>query len=290
MLSKAIRTRGNAAAAVALTKIADIGAVKHLMGTVDKAVGRAAKGLTTPAEAKGPRIVGGSARGPRESKREPLAARYRTAIGKLDEMENQGSSVSERAMASTRDLAQHAPNVSQAFALSMARAAAFLSSKRPVPLMPADPYSARAPSVLDTDKAAFLRSYEAVTNPMSVLRRFEEGTVTSEDAEALKETAPKVYAELQEAVMSEVAKRHAQGKPMPFKQRVQMGLLFDVPADPCLDKATYKSLQANVFTPPQPQQPPSGGGKSNAPRRPVKLPGTGMSPLDKLAQNGAGRK
>ncbi len=283
MLSKGIRERGDAAAAVALTKIADIGAVKHLMGTVDKAVGRAAKGLTSTAE-KTARKTGTSA------PREPLAARYRAAEAKLSAMENQHSSISERAMASTKDLAQHAPNVSQAFAMSMARAAAFLSSKRPQPLMPADPYTGRAPSILDTDKLAFLRSYEAVTNPMGILKRFEQGTVTPEDTEALKATAPTVYAELQQAVMKEVGLRHAQGKPMPFKQRVQMGLLFDVPADPCLDKANYKALQANVFTPPAPPQPPSGGGKSNAPRRPVKLPGTGMSPLDKLAQNGAGRR
>ncbi len=269
ILSKSIRERGNAAAAVALTKIADIGAVKHLMGTVDKAVGKAAKGLTSTE-----RVARSGAKAPA---RESLSVRYREAEAKLSAMENQHSTISERAMASTRDLAQHAPNVSQAFAMSMARAAAFLSSKRPQPLMPADPYTNRAPSILDTDKLSFLRSYEAVTNPMGVLERFERGEVRIEDAEALKATAPKVYEELQAAVMKEVGMRHAQGKPMPFKKRVEMGLLFDVPADPCLDKQTYKALQQNVFTPPQPQQPPSGGGKSNAPRRPVKnMP----SPLD----------
>ncbi len=277
MLSKSVMDRGNAAAAVALTKIADIGAVRHLLGTVDNAVGRAAKGLTRVVEAKpGPklRVIGGSARTREDTK--PLAQRYRDATAKLDAMENQGSPVAERALAATQDLAQHAPNVSQSFALAMSRAAAFLSSKRPQPLSPADPFSAREPSILDSDKLAFIRSWDAATNPMGVLDRFERGIVTPEDTEALKAVAPKVYADLQTKVMNEIATRRAAGKPMPFKQRMSLGLLFDTPTDPSLEPATYKALQANVFTPPADAPKPKGG-KSNAPRRPVK---TLPSPLD----------
>ncbi len=272
LLSKSIRERGNAAAAVALTKIADIGAVKHLMGTVDSAVERAAKGLTSTVEKDAPkvRVVGGSASGKPEGKRAPLATRYRDAIGKLEAMENAASPVHERAMQSTQDLAQHAPNVANAFALSMSRAAAFLSSKRPQPLMPADPYTAREPSILDSDKLAYLRSYEAATNPMGVLQRFEKGVITPEDTEALKATAPKVYEQLQQKVMAEVAARRAAGKPMPFKRRMELGLLFDQATDPSLEPQTYRMLQSNVFTPPAAPPKPKGGKTSG--RHSVKLP------------------
>ncbi len=292
MLSKTMRERGSAAAAVAMTKIADIGAVRHLMGTVDSAVERAAKGLTTASETKaasGPRlrIVGGSAS---SEKREPIGARYRAAIAKLDALESQGTPVHERALASTQDLAQHAPNVAGAFATNVARAASFLSSKRPQPLLANNPYMNQEPSVLDTDKLAFLRSWDAATNPMEVLARFERGVITPEDTEALKATAPKVYEMLQEKTMAEVANARAAGRPMPFKKRMALGMLFDIATDPALEPGNYKMLQGNVFTPPAPAQPPSGGGKSNAPRRPVKLPGLGASPLDQLANKGPGRK
>ncbi len=291
MASKSIMDRGNAAAAVALTKIADIGALKHLLGTVDKQVAGAARGLTRAAESKTPkvRVVGGSAT-PKEDRRPPLAERYRGITKQLDALENAASPVHERAMAATQDLAQHAPNVAQAFAVSMARAAAYLSSKRPQPLLPMSPYSAREPSVPVADKLSFIRTWTAATDPMGILWRFEHhGQVTPEDADALKELAPTVYQELHTAVMSEVATSRAAGKTMPYKRRQAIGMLFpDISAEPSLDPQLYKLLQGNVLQEPPPQ-PPSKGGKQNAPRRPVKLPDS-TSPLDRLMQSGAGRK
>ncbi len=293
MLSKTLRERGNAAAAVALTKIADIGAVRHLMGVVDSKVSRAAKGLTSTAEVKSTkvRIVGGSTSGAdRESKRPPIAQRYREAIEKLDAMESQASPVHQRAMEATQDLAQHAPNVAGAFATGMARAAAFLSSKRPQALTPSSPYSPREPSILDTDKLAFVKSFEAGTDPMGVLDRFEKGVVTSQDVEALQAVAPKVYEDLHQKVMAEIATRHAAGKTMPFKRRMELAMLFpDAQIEPSLDAPTYRMLQKNVFTEPPPDQPPSKGGKSNAPRRPTS--GKMSNPMDAFwSKSGPGQK
>ncbi len=291
MLSKSVMDRGNAAAAVALTKIADIGAVRHLMEAVDAKVARAAKGITSTTEAKATkvRVVGGSASGAdRESKRPPIAQRYRDAIEKLDAMESQDAHA--RAMQATQDLAQHAPKVAGFFATGVARAAAYLSSKRPQPLTPALAHTDAAPSILDTDKLAFVQAYEAGSDPGGVLDRVANRTATPGDLEALKAVAPTVHADLEQKVMAEIASRRAAGKPMLFRRRMELALLFpDMNIEPALEPATYRMLQKNVFTEPPPDQPPSKGGKSNAPRRPVKLPNS-ANPLDRLAQSGAGRR
>ncbi len=282
MLGKMGMDRGRAAAAVALTKVADIGAVKHLMGTVDASISKAAKGLTKVSEGPKPRLVSGSGRAPRESKIEPLNDRYRGAVAKLDAMENAQSPIHERAMAATQDLAQHAPNVANSFALAMSRAAAYLSSKRPVPLVPASPYLNQEPSILQTDKLSFVKAFEAGTNPQGVLDRFAEGTVTYEDVDALRNCAPKVYEQLHTEVMKEVADMHAAKKGMPFKQRQQLAMLFpDLDVEPAFEPSTYKILQGNVFQPPPPPPKPKGGAHGNGPSRPVKLPST-TNPLDRL--------
>lgn len=290
MLSKTIRERGNAATAVALTKIADIGFVKHVMGQVDASIARAAKGLTATGESKAPRIVGGSSGvGARKEKTPPLSVRYRDAIKELDDLNAHETPIAERAMNSSRDLAQHAPNTANAYALAMTRAVAFLNGKRPAALTDPGPFSPSEPSIPDTQKLSFIRTFRGAQNPMGILAAFERGEVTPEDTEVLKATMPKIYEGLQKKTMEEVAARRAAGKPMPFKQRAQLSMLFDIPADPAFEKANYKQLQLNVSTPTEPVQPKATGGKSNKAPRPVKIQNVG-NPLDRLAVYGAGRK
>ena len=256
MGAKVALDRGRAAAAVALTKIADIGAVKSLMGTVDTAVSKAAKGLTSVAEAPKPRVVGGSASGAiaratREKETPSIHVRYREAITKLDAMESSQSPMHERAMAVTQDLAQHAPNVAQAYTVAMSRTAAYLSAARPQPLMPMSPYSNKEPSILPTDKLAFVKKWDAATNPMGTLKRFHEGTATVEDIDALQNIAPKVYEQLHAEVIKELADNHAAGKSLPYPKRAQLALLFpDAGVEPSYDPPTYKMLQKNVFQAP----------------------------------------
>ncbi len=286
LTNKMLRERGNVVAAKVLGKIADLGAVRSYVQTVDKAVDGAARGLTTPREPRVGKMRTGDR--PAGSGRSTLNSRYRSAIAELDELQGHPASVEERAMAHTQDLAAHAPKTAQSFTLTASRAAAFLAAKRPIPMSEPNMFSHQAPSILDTDKAEYLRFHEAAKDLGGVLKN-----PTPEGVEALKEITPEVYAQLQEKVMSEVAVRHAKGKPMPFRQAYRLGILFDIDTVPALDKGTFKQLQANVFTPPAPDQPKARGGKSNAPRRPTKdvLKTNPLSVFDNIASGkGVGRK
>lgn len=291
LLNKMARERGNAAAAVALTKIGDMGMVQGLMRRVDKAVEGAAKGLTSTSE-KPPKLrLKSISHDDNKGRTPPLAVRYRDAVKELDAMSNHPQTVAERANTLTQDLAQHAPNVAGAFTATMSRAAVFLESKRPQPMSGPSPYSGREePSVPATEKAEFLRYFKAAQDPMSVLADFERGTVTPEAAETFKAMAPKSFAQLQQKTMELIADRRSKGKPLPFKKCLQLGLLFDVPTHACLEPDNFNALQANVYTAPAPAQPANPtGGQRNTPKRPVKLPNQ-SNPLDNLAQLGPGRK
>ena len=283
MINKAGREHGNAATAVAMMKIRDLGAVRGMENQVDRAIGKAAKGLATPREPK-VRVVGSAAPEHRTSDREPLNDRYRAAIKDLDQMVAHPVPLEQRVSLASQEIATQAPNVASAYALTVSRAAAFLTSKRPEALVAPGPFDMhQEPSVQSTEKLSYLRSYEAVKNPMGVFKAFERGEVTPEAAEALKATAPKVYNQLRDRTMEEVAKK---GTKLPFRQRVTLSLLFDIPMAE-LEPSMYKTLQENVSMPASPPEGKKAG--RGGPRNSIKLTSQ-VSPLDALTQKGPGRK
>ncbi len=274
LLNKLARERGNAAAAVAITRLSNIGAIQHMIGKVDKSLDQAAKGLVA-SERKSLRVVGGSARVHEEKPQAKLGARYRDAIKELDAMN--ASNVPGRAQEVTKDLSLHAPKVANAYVLGMSAAAAYLESKRPQPLGPPGPFTQHPPSVPDTDKSSYVRTHEAVNHPQMVIDHIAKGVVIPEEIDALKAIAPKTYAELQGKVMSEVASHKASGKPLPFEKCMKLSLIFDIPAADCMQKDIFKALQSNVASPPSAGNKP-GKGRSG----PVKLPNS-YSALDNLS-------
>lgn len=286
-LSKLARERGNVLSAVALTKMGNLGTVKAIMSHVDSAVGNAAEGVLSLKQLK-MRSVTGALRLPQDKKDkdETVHTKYREAIKHLDDIQQQD--IAGHAHNATRDLATHAPGVAAAYTTNLARSVDYLESKRPKPLAPASMYAPTEPSVLATDKSSFLRTYKAVSDPMSVLADMHRGKVTREAADALKATAPEVYKELQNKIIEGLAKSHEAGHPLPFRKRMELGMLFDVPTDLSLLPANFNMLQSNVSQPSDPKQPAAKGGKSNSPRHGKVDINNPANSLDILADKGVG--
>ena len=161
------------------------------------------------------------------------------------------------------------------------RAASFLNSKLPAAVYGGSPLAPnQVTSVAPTQKARFLRYYEAVQNPAMVFEELKTGNVPPEHIESLKVCYPALYQRAQLAVFDAV---HSKENEMPLQKRLALAELFDNPGaiEPTLDPAFMSRLsqtaqQGNVSEKAQDQ-------RASAAIRPMAPMGQRMSTgLDKM--------
>lgn len=156
------------------------------------------------------------------------------------------------------------PGLGIAVANGMARAAAFLASKVPPGALGGDPSSAQpqfAQTPLTDSQIAQWRTYvQTVRDPLTVLDDLAKGTVSREQAEALRVVYPAVYTAIQARIMSELRDYR---RPISYGQRVLLFQLFGAAIDPTLQPASIRGLQASFA----PVQPPAPMGASGTPGR-----------------------
>jgi hypothetical protein len=149
----------------------------------------------------------------------------------------------------------------------------FLASKMPPappeahPLQPGAS-AARPPSPAEMQK--FIRYSRAVDDPMSVLDDLHEGRLNRESVEALKAVYPKIYGEVQGAVLGAISQRR---QALSYQQEVQLGTLLGVPTNPSMRPQAIAAAQS-IYA----QQPPPPSPGPKAPKEP-KEPRT-VKPFD----------
>lgn len=114
---------------------------------------------------------------------------------------------------------------------------------------------AEGPRMSAAEVASLVTAARVASNPWSVLDSLEKGTLGREEVEALKATAPTVYASLIGAVDAELK---ARAEPLPYRQAIQLSLLLGVTGDPSLEPSAMRWLQGafGPAAPPAAQQPP----------------------------------
>lgn len=140
-------------------------------------------------------------------------------------------------------LADVAPKTAQVMSERAMRAANFIYEK-----MPKNPNSGDVlqPNVKkwmpsDFEISKWKRYVEATDNPLSAIKSLKEGKMTLEQADALKNVYPKLYQSLVGNIMEEITKLKDE---LPYKKRLQLGILFGIPSDPSLQPKFIQDMQA----------------------------------------------
>lgn len=142
-------------------------------------------------------------------------------------------------------LTKIAPGTAQSLDAAAFRAVNFLDSKIPRKTSPSGAIQALRkntdwqPSTLELAK--FERYMEAVENPMSALEDLKSGQLSREKIEAIKEVYPTLYGKIQATAMEAIAENADE---MTYDQRLQLGILLDIPSDTSLLPANIAALQA----------------------------------------------
>jgi len=95
--------------------------------------------------------------------------------------------------------------------------------------------------------ASFARSAAAVEDPMSVLERVLDATITPEDADALRQVYPEMYEEQRAQIMAKIPELR---ETLPYSKRLSMSIFFNAPVDPSMDPGVIRVLQSNYATDP----------------------------------------
>jgi hypothetical protein len=164
------------------------------------------------------------------------------------------------------------------------RAADFLHSKLPGPVYGGSPLTPnQLASVAPSDRAKFLRYYEAVQDPGVVFRQMREGKYPPpEHMEALKTCYPALYQRAQQAVFDAAHRKDSSGQPPPLQTRCMLAQLFDQPwlieptLDPGFQNRIAQAFNQGAQTEAQKQTPPPKAIKGN-------LSDSMKSPFDKLS-------
>ncbi|MBK6920389.1 MAG: hypothetical protein IPH07_23515 [Deltaproteobacteria bacterium] len=253
----------------AYTSIRAYAALRNLIDKsglhIDGAVGRLLHGMRgggkAAAGAVGRGIAKGTTRVPQavtsissksRAERETEAARIRDRAALL--ASNPDVLIREMSLP-LRSVDQHAPRIYDGITELSARAAAFLQSKIPTGYSPQ--FSTNPPVVNPVEQAKWEKYVQAVTDPLATIDLMAEGRLTVEHVEALKEVYPQIYRNIVSSVMDELADAQDSKRMVPYRERIQLGVILGIPTDAALQPDHLAQLQA-VFA--APDAPPPGQG------------------------------
>ncbi len=272
--NKLLRERGRAVASIVADKAARLRILQGASQSFDAQVTKAVDAFIAKSGTAALRAVPGAMRAIQETpiaaplrrvagdKQDDRRTAYKKRIAELRDLSTNPEGVSKRLATSLRHVVDAAPNVATLVQAKTSQAAKFLIDKAPKNPMPPTGFSVmREWEPSDSEIAKWSRYYEAVSNPMSVLDGLRSGTISQEGVEALKVVYPKLYDYVKRKVIERVSEVDT---PPPYRDRISLSILFDVPLDPTMRPEFIGMVKAQHEAQQQQQPPQQGGGSGSA--------------------------
>jgi hypothetical protein len=189
------------------------------------------------------------------------ADRYRATMARVIEFSQDPTAAAKAVGDATADVAEDAPWLTDHMQDRVARTAAFLRTKMPMPLSrdgaSLTPWLEER-RVPPAEMRKFLR-YERVMRegPKAILDDLASGKNPREGVEFLKATSPELYQDLRTRVIRAVAD---QGEKLPYSRRIMFSMAFEFTGDKSLEPAYMSRIQSGMAPAAPPEQGGGGGG------------------------------
>lgn len=180
--------------------------------------------------------------GPRGAGQSSVEQKYRAAKAATEDFATASSQARVKAA-----IGLMAPgDIARATAQTAIRGSEYLMRKLPTDTATGKTLQPKFDDVTPSEETmtSWLRAAAVVDNPMTVFDSLRRGDLTTDEVDALRNVYPEMYAELQAAVMSEVA---TLDRPLPYDRALQLGLLIGVPAHPSMTPE-YIAMQQKALT------------------------------------------
>lgn len=146
---------------------------------------------------------------------------------------------------------KYAPQTKNAIMAAATRAAGFLASKVPATVR-GNPMERRDRKMSPAEERKFYRYARAVQDPGTILEDLENGTLTREGVEAVREVYPRIYEDIVQKLATAIAE---QPQKFAYIDRVQLSILMSQPFDQTTRPEYIQAAQQGYTAQAQAQQP-----------------------------------
>jgi hypothetical protein len=99
----------------------------------------------------------------------------------------------------------------------------------------------------DFEMRAFARKVAAVEDPQGVIERLADGTITPEDAEAMREVYPEMMTDITRQILERLPELR---ESLPYERRLALSIFTGAPVDAAMDPNILRTLQASFINEP----------------------------------------
>lgn len=188
---------------------------------------------------------------------------YDKKVEEIEELSSNPAKLMDTFSKNTSNLELHAPNTARSFQETGSRALGFLASK--IPQKPSQGPLAPKIEPSAAERATFSRYYQAVEEPLSVLKEAAAGTLTHQGVEVLRTVYPALYNSISRALSNELMNTK---ESLPYQRRLMLSLLLTTDVDGTTKPQNIASNQQLLNISAMQQQAKdaafAGGGKARA--------------------------
>jgi hypothetical protein len=116
----------------------------------------------------------------------------------------------------------------------------------------------------------WMRVLQVLDNPKVALDAVEDGTLSIDQAKALRANYPELYSSMRLALVGSIAARDPKSGPLPRELETRLSILFDQPLRRTQTPEFMQAMQALNPPPPQEAQQQGSAQQAAAPKRPTK--------------------
>ena len=173
-------------------------------------------------------------------------------LGKIDKKVEKMQASPEDLLETGGELAHYMPEHGTALALTANNAVNYLNSVRPKEIQ-TSPLDEKLPINKDAE-VAYQRTLAVAAQPLIVLHRLKEGTLSSADINTMKAIYPNMYNSLKQKLYAQVVNRKADEEGLPQHLKMGLSLFMGMPLDSNLMPQVIAANQAALSGPQLGQQ------------------------------------
>lgn len=211
---------------------------------------------------KGNKLLNNAAKGVFNSSVEVLPSSYRPSNEDLSKLDRKVAALRTDVapMLKENALQHYLPGHDQSVTASAANAVSYLNSIR----ASTDKVGAldNAPVPSSTEKATYKQALTIAQQPLVLLDKIKEGTITANDIQHLQMMYPSLYQGMQQKLTNEMTDALHEGKTIPYKTRIGLSMFMAQPLDSTMSPAAITAAQ------PTPQGPPPQAQRGQSKGRP----------------------
>lgn len=225
--------------AEAANKFNAMNAVQKMADQADQKMQQGAKAIFSASDASRGAALSAGTQG--------IDSAYSKAQKGIANLANNPAGIADHVASHVGGLSNSIPNISQGISQNAITALDFLNSKMPKPSFnyPGQKTADFKPSQLA--QAKFMKYYNAVNNPISVLKDVRSGTLSSESLEALQAVHPELYNQMKVYVQNQMAKKSPQT--LPYGTKLSIAKFLGQPIDASMQPHAIQANQASLSGP-----------------------------------------